>query len=244
MVEDLRLVSPSSWPIPDRRVESPMGALEIQMKVLIAYYSRSGHTDALARHLADELRRREHTVVLDRLEVLEEKSRWNLLLRQAYQYPVVLLSLLLPRLRRWWLLHYPQPEDEIRPPAHPDFSEFDHVCIGGPKWCYISYPVARYLSQAKGLRNKTVSLFATFAGPPFEVFELELLFCPLTHRVEASGGSVAATLGLSSGYHELGVLRIFKLLTRLRLARPLESFSISSEYGKTKIGEFCDEIGR
>jgi hypothetical protein len=214
------------------------------MKVLIAYYSRSGHTEVLSRHLADELRRREHDVALDRLEVLEEKSRWNLLFRQVYQYPVVLLSMLVPRLRRWWLRHYPQPEDDIRPPAHPDLSEFDHVCIGGPKWCYISYPVARYLRQVKGLRNRKVSVFATFAGPPFEVFELELLFRPLTHRIEASGGSVAATLGLSSGYHELGVLRIFELLTRLRLARSLESFSIASEYGKAKIREFCDEIGR
>jgi hypothetical protein len=105
------------------------------MMVLIAYYSRSGHTEGLAQHLADELRRREHTVVLDRLEVLEEKSKWNLLLRQVYQYPVVLLSMLVPRLRRWWLAHYPQPEDDIRPPSHPDVSEFDHVCIGGPKWC-------------------------------------------------------------------------------------------------------------
>lgn len=214
------------------------------MKVLIAYYSRSGHTEGLAQHLADELRRREHTVVHDRLEVLEEKSRWNLLLRQVYQYPVVLLSMLVPRLRRWWLAHYPQPEDDIRPPSHPDVSEFDHVCIGGPKWCYISYPVARYLRQVEGLQNKKVSAFATFAGPPFEVFELELLFRPLTHRIEASGGVVAATLGLSSGYHELGILRVFELLTRLRLARSLESFSIHSEYGKTKIREFCDEISR
>jgi len=214
------------------------------MKVLIAYYSRSGHTEVLARHLADELRRREHTVALDRLEVLEEKSRWNLVFRQAYQYPVVLLSMLVPRLRRWWLRHYPQPEDDIRPPTHPDLSEFDHVCIGGPKWCYISYPVARYLRQITGLRNRKASLFATFAGPPFEIFELELLFRPLSHRIEAAGGSVVATLGLSSGYHELGVLRIFELLTRLKMARSLESFSIASEYGKAKIREFCDEIGR
>ena len=214
------------------------------MKLLIAYYSRSGHTEVLARHLADELRRREHTVVLDRLEVLQEKSGWNLLLRQVYQYPVVLLSLLVPRLRRWWLRHYPQPEDEIRPPAHPDLSGFDHVCIGGPKWCYISYPVARYLRRVTGLSNRKVSLFATFAGPPFEVFELELLFRPLRHRIEAAGASVTATLGLSSGYHELGVLRIFELLSRLKMARPLESFSIASEYGKAKVREFCDEIGR
>ena len=183
------------------------------MKVLIAYYSRSGHTDVLARHLADELRRTEHTVVLDRLEVLEEKSRWNLLLRQVYQYPVVLLSMLLPRLRRWWLAHYPQPEDDIRPPAHPDLSEFDHVCIGGPKWCYISYPVARYLRQVKGLQGKKVSAFATFAGPPFEVFELEALLAPVTPPCRGVGWRCIATLGLSSGYHELGILRIFELLT-------------------------------
>jgi hypothetical protein len=212
------------------------------MKILIAYYSRTGYTAILAERIAQELRPRGHSVVLDRLEVVERKSKWNLLFRQVYQYPIVACTLLSPRFRRWWLAHYPQPEDDIRPPAHSDLSQFDHVCIGGPKWCYISYPVARYLRQVKGLRGKRVSAFATFGGPPFEVFELELLFEPMRRRVEESGGTIVTTLGLSSVYHELFVLGVFKRLTRMKFGRPLESFSIDSEYGKAKLTQFCDEI--
>jgi hypothetical protein len=218
------------------------GARDASMKILIVYYSRTGYTGTLAERIARELQLRSHTVVLERLEVVEEKSKWNLLLRQVYQYPIVACTLLSSRFRRWWLLHYPQPEDDIQPPAHLDVSQFDHVCIGGPKWCYISYPVATYLRQVKGLRGTRVSVFATFGGPPFEVFELELLFEPMRRRVEGSGGVIVATLGLSSVYHELFVLGVFKQLTRIKFGRPLESFSIDSEYGKAKITQFCDKI--
>jgi hypothetical protein len=212
------------------------------MKILVVYYSRSGHTAMLAARIGRELERQNHTVVLDRIEVVERKSKWNLLLRQVYQYPIVACTLLVPRFRRWWLAHYPQPEDDIQPPAHLDVAGFDHVCIGGPKWCYISYPVATYLRQVKGLRGKQVSAFATFGGPPFEVFELELLFEPMRRRVEESGGTIVATLGLSSVYHELFVLGVFKRLTPIKFGRPLESFAIDSEYGRAKIAQFCEKI--
>ncbi len=214
------------------------------MRILIAYYSRTGYTALLAERIAQELRLRDHTVALDRLEVVKKKSKWNLLARQIYQYPMVALSLITPRFRRWWLALYPQPEDVIQPLAHPDVSGFDHVCIGGPKWCYIAYPVARYLKQVKGLDGKKISAFSTFGGPPLEVFELELLFQPFSHRVQRSGGLLVATLGLSSNYHELGVLGIFKLLSRIRFRRPLEFFTVDSEYGRAKIKQFCDEIAQ
>jgi hypothetical protein len=214
------------------------------MKILVSCYSRTGHTEGLARRIAGELKTRGHTVVVDRIEVVRPKSRWNLLIRQVYQYPLVALSVLSSWFRGWWLKHYLQPEDDVQPLSHPDVSDFDHVCIGGPKWCYISYPVARYLKQVKGLRNKKVSAFATFGGPPLEVFELELLFEPLRARIQERGGTLVATLGLSSNYHELSVLGIFKLITRIRFRRPLEFFTVDSDYGKEKVREFCDTIGQ
>jgi hypothetical protein len=214
------------------------------MRILIAYYSRTGYTALLAERIAQELRHRGHTVVLERLEVVEKKSKWNLLARQIYQYPVIALSSISPRFRRWWLAHYPQPEDDVQPLAHPDVSRFDHICIGGPKWCYIAYPVARYLRQVRGLYGKKVSAFSTFGGPPLEVFELELLFQPFSDRVQRWGGSLVATLGLSSNYHELGVLGVFKLLSRIRFRQPLEFFTVDSEYGRAKIKQFCDEVGQ
>ncbi len=213
------------------------------MKILLAYYSRTGHTERLALHLADELRTRGHTAMIERIEVVKPKSRWNLVIRQVYTYPLVALSVWSSSLRRWWLKHYPQPEDDVRPLTHPDVSDFDHVCLGGPKWCYISYPVARYLEQVEGLTDKEVSAFGTFGGPPLPVFELELLFEPIRARIQARGGRLVATLGLSSNYHELSVLGIFRMITRLRFGRPLESFTLDGDYGREKVREFCDRIG-
>jgi hypothetical protein len=214
------------------------------LKILIAYYSRTGHTRTLAERIADEFKARGHEAVFERLEVVREKSRWNLLLRQAYQYPLVVLCLASSSFRRWWLDRYIQPEDDLRPLAHPDVSGFDRICIGGPKWCYISYPVARYLRLLKGLRNKRVSAFSTFAGPPFEVFEIELIFKPMNDRIQALGGTLIATLGLSSNFHELGILPIFKRVTPKVFERSLESFNIDSEYGRQKLLEFCDQTER
>lgn len=212
------------------------------MKILLSCYSRTGHTEGLARQIATDLESRGHAVTIDRIEVLEQKSRWNLLLRQVYQYPLVALSVFSSRFRRCWLEHYPQPEDDLRPLDHPDATGFDHVCIGGPKWCYISYPVARYLRQVGGLERKKVSAFATFGGPPLEVFELELLFEPMRVRLRRRGATLVATLGLSSNYHELSVLGIFRWITRIKFRRPLESFTVDSDYGREKIRAFCDTI--
>jgi len=211
------------------------------MRVLIAYYSRTGYTETLAERIAEELKSRGHEVVLERIEVVKQKSRWNLFFRQIYQYPIVVICLFSSFFRGWWLKHYIQPEDDVQPLAYLDVSEFDRVCIGGPKWCYISYPVSRYLRLLKGLSNKKVSAFSTFGGPPFEVFEIELLFKPMNDRIQALGGTLIATLGLSSNYHELSLLSIFKLASRIVLKRSLESFTIDSEYGKKRIKEFCDQ---
>lgn len=210
------------------------------MRVLMAYYSRSGHTESLAQRIAEELKSRGHEVLFERIQGVRRKSRWNLLLRQIYQYPIVALCLVSSSFRRWWLRHYLQPEDDIQRLVHPDVSGFDRVCIGGPKWCYISYPVSRYLRVVKGLRNKKVSAFSTFGGPPFEVFEMELLFKPMNDRLQALGANLIATLGLSSNHHELHILGIFRLATRIVFKRSLDSFTVDSEYGKEKIQAFCD----
>ena len=214
---------------------------EKKLKILVAYYSRTGHTYTLAERIAEEFKARGHEVVFERIEAARQKSKWNLLFRQIYQYPLVALCLASSSFRRWWLKRYIQPEDDVQPLAHPDVSGFDRICIGGPKWCYISYPVARYLRQLKGLQDKKVSAFSTFAGPPFEVFEIELIFKPMKDRIQALGGTLIATLGLSSNFHELGILPIFRRVTPKVFQRSLESFTIDSAYGKEKIKEFCDE---
>jgi len=214
------------------------------MRFLVAYYSRTGYTGTLAQRIAAEFESRGHEVVSERIETVKRRSRWNLLFSLRYQPPTLALCLASSSFRRWWLKRYLQPEDDIHPLAHRDVSEFDRVCIGGPKWCYISYPISRYLRLLKGLHNKKVSAFSTFGGPPFEVFEIELIFKPMNDRIQALGGTLIATLGLSSNYHELGILGIFRVLTRIVFKRSLESFTVDSEYGKEKIKEFCDENER
>lgn len=92
------------------------------------------------------------------------------------------------------------------------------------------------------MHGKKVGAFATFAGPPFEVFELELLFVPMGHRLRRAGATLAATLGLSSDYHELFLLPVFKVLSRLVFGRPIGSFSLESDYGRKKTEEFCTAI--
>lgn len=212
------------------------------MKILMPYYTRSGCTGKLADRIEQELESRGHTVFVDRLDVVKRKTRWNLLFRQIHQYPLVALTLFSSSFRNWWLKHHFQPEDEIKPPVYPDVSEFDHICIGGPKWCYVSYPVARYLKQVKGLNNKTVSAFSTFGGPPLKVFEHELIFKPMNDQVLTSGGKLTATLGLSSNFHELFLVWIFRMVSWIIFRRSLKSFTIDSDYGRDKLLKFCRNI--
>jgi hypothetical protein len=117
------------------------------MKILIAYYSRTGFTEKLADRIAQEFKSRGHIVKRDRIDVVTRKSCWNLLFRQIYQYPLVGIALISSSFYQWWMKSYHQPEDKIQQHDYPDVSGFDHVCIGGPKWCYTSYPIARYLKH-------------------------------------------------------------------------------------------------
>jgi len=212
------------------------------MNILIVCYSRTGFTEKMAGRIAQELKSRGHVVKMDRLKVVTQKSCWNLLFRQIYQYPLVGLSVLSHSFYQWWVKRYHQPEDDIQPHNYPEVSEFDHVCIGGPKWAYTSYPIARYLNQISGLTGKSVSAFSTFGGPPLKVFELGFIFTPMNRQIQRAGGKLVSSLGVSSNYHELHLIWIFRLFSRLVLRRPLKSFTIDSDYGKQKLTSFCDNI--
>jgi len=212
------------------------------MNILIVCYSRTGFTEKMAGRIAQELKSRGHVVKMDRLKVVTQKSCWNLLFRQIYQYPLVGLSVLSHSFYQWWVKRYHQPEDDIQQHTYPEVSEFDHVCIGGPKWAYTSYPIARYLNQISGLTGKSVSAFSTFGGPPLKVFELGFIFTPMNRQIQRAGGKLVSSLGVSSNYHELHLIWIFRLFSRLVLRRPLKSFTIDSDYGKQKLTSFCDNI--
>lgn len=216
------------------------------MKILLAYFSRTGNTERLALHLAGELRSRGCQVAVERIRVEQHRSKWRLALPLLSTLPVLPFYLWLPSFRRWWHERYPQVEQSIHPLAYPDASEFDAICIGGPKWLYMSYPVARYLQQIRGIGGKKVGAFATFCGPPLPVFEMEMLFAPLQLQLQQRGASLGASLAVSSQFHEFFFFNemeyVFRLASRLRFKRPLHSFALESEWGKEQVQRFCEEI--
>jgi hypothetical protein len=87
-----------------------------------------------------------------------------------------------------------------------------------------------------------VSAFATFGGPPLKMFELEFIFKSINWQIQKSDGKLISTLGLSSNYHELHLIWIFRLVSWFVFRRSLKSFTVSSDYGKQKIKTFCDKI--
>lgn len=213
------------------------------MKILISFYSRSGHTEALACRLQQELQAQGHEVALEKIACTEETGKWQLVPPLWSAVPLVPLILWLPPFRRWWLRHYPQPEVAIEPLRHPDVSAFDCVLVGGPKWLYIAYPLARYLRTVDGLAGKPVGAFATFCGPPLKVFELEMLFSPIAHRLAERGTRLAASLAVSSHFHEFffrgEMVGVFRLISRLRFGRSLRSFMLDSPWGRQEVAGFC-----
>lgn len=216
------------------------------MKILIPYYSSSGHTEQLATMLAAEMDARGHDVLLEKIESVQERNKWLLVPPLLPLLPFLPVYLLYAPFRHWWLSRYRQPEQDIKPLKYPDVSGFDLIMLGGPKWLYISFPVARYLNTVEGLDQKKVGAFATFCGPPLQVFELEMLFRPLKDRISARGASLIDTLAISSGYHPFfwfGEMEaIFRWISKRAFNCPLEAFELESEWGRSEVQRFCNSV--
>ncbi|OGB24494.1 MAG: hypothetical protein A3I66_10825 [Burkholderiales bacterium RIFCSPLOWO2_02_FULL_57_36] len=216
------------------------------MNILIPYYSRSGHTERLALTLAARLRSLGHCVALEKISVQSVRSKWRLALPLLSTLPVLPLYLWNTSFRRWWLQRYPQAQQSIQALSYPDVSSFDRICIGGPKWLYIAYPVARYLEQVQGLAGKPVGAFATFCGPPLAIFELEMLFTPLRQRIERKRAHLISTLAISSHFHEFFFFNemeyVFRLISRLAFKKSLSSYMLESPWGEREVQLFCTAL--
>jgi flavodoxin len=116
------------------------------MKILIAYYSRTKHTEELALAIKKELEKRKHSVHVEKIKPKKEHSFWG-----------------------WFFIRFFKGECEIEEPKIKDVSEYDVICIGSPNWTRLSLPMRRYLKIVSGLENKPVGFFSTTWGPP--VFE-------------------------------------------------------------------------
>ncbi|MCD6571127.1 MAG: hypothetical protein J7L53_10535 [Deltaproteobacteria bacterium] len=212
------------------------------MKILVAYFSRTGYTEQLAKAISSELETRGHSIEYEIIKPAVCYSWFREVARDFPRYPFIAFGLLSSVYREHYLKSYHQVEEDIQALTYPDISEFDRICIGGPKWAQISYPVARYLQTIRGIRGKKIGAFATFGGPPLKIFEVELVFRPMTRLIERMGGSVVATVGVSSAYHDAGIMPLFKLFSYLRFQQPIKNFKLGTEYANKGIMDFCNNI--
>ena len=148
------------------------------MKVLIAYYSKSGGTEKLAETLAEEFLNRGHTVDIEKIRPVKEHSFLG-----------------------WWNLRIVKDDCDIQPSKIDDVSKYDIVCIGSPNWTRLSLPVARYIKQINGLKYKNIGFFATTAAWPqiewyiLSAYLLDLSFAGIVNR---KGGRIIDSILLST----------------------------------------------
>lgn len=210
------------------------------MKILCAYFSRTGYTERLMKEIGTRLEKRGNSIEWEEIKTTEKTSCYTELKKDLHHYPGIFISLFKASWRNHFTATYVQTEEDIQTPAFPDVSQFDRIIIAGPKWARISYPVARYIQSLKGLAGKKIGSVSTFGGPPFRFFELELIEKSMNRIVEEAGASVIAHLGISSGYHELGLMPLFRFISRIRFCKPVKYFIIGSEYSDQQIESFCD----
>jgi len=192
------------------------------MKVLIAYYSRTGKTKELAEIIADEFRNRGHSVDIERIIAAEEHSFFGWFYARFFKQ---------------------RQAGEILEPEIKDVSRYDAICIGSPNWARLSLPVTRYLQQIEGLKFKNVGLFSTTFFWPFlewyiiSAYLLELTFSNL---IIERGGRPIVNILLSSAFKNWGVKSEYGKKAVEKFCSTMETPVLSyKEYGlvQKEIGE-------
>jgi len=212
------------------------------MRMLVAYFSHTGNTEKLALAIRVELEKRGHEVEVEKIKTAVTYSWLREAARDFPRYPSIIFSLMCAPWKRHHMRTYNQVEEDIQALQYPDVSEFDRICVGGPKWAQISYPVARYLQIVRGIRGKKVGTFCTFGGPPLPVFEEEFIFEPMRRLIERMGAQVIGRVCVSSAYHAARLMPLFRVLSRIRFRRPVTDFLLESEYGEAGVRNFCSAI--
>ncbi len=171
------------------------------MKILIAFYSRTGGTEKVAEVFKKELERRGHSIDVERVKPVQEHGFWG-----------------------WFFLRIFKKECKIQPPAVKDASKYDAVCVGSPNWTRLSLPVARYLREVTGLKEKRVVFFsATAFLPSIEWYFFSAYFLDLTFSriIKQKGGRIIGSILLSSKF---------------------KKWDFASKYGENAIKGLCDKI--
>jgi len=155
------------------------------VKILIAYYSRTGGTEKVAEALKKELENRGHSIDIEKVKPAKEHSFWV-----------------------WFLVRIFRGECEIQPPKVKNLSKYEAILIGSPNWTRLSLPMARYLRKIEGLRYKNIGFFSTTVLPPaFECYILSAYLLDLTFAriVEKRGGRIIESIMLSSWLEKWGI---------------------------------------
>lgn len=213
------------------------------MKVLIAYFSSTGNTEKVAELISNEMQKRGHKVFYERIKAVKPKAWYIQVMRDAPKYLSLGFGIMFNFWHKRYIQSYRQLEDDIIPLQYEDVSEFDALFIGSPKWTQISFPVARYLKSVKGLQHKKVGLFATFAGPPLQRFELNLIFKTMERFLTQRKATVIDSIGISSARHpNPALMPFFWLASIIRFGRSIRHFTINSQYSKDGILRVCDAV--
>ena len=107
------------------------------MKILIAYFSKSGYTKDLAKTIERKLISRGHTVEFEIIKRAKNCSWFVEIFREILFYSSIDFALVNSWWRKYHLKTYNQIEEAIEPLSYPNITNFDIVCIGGPKWAHI-----------------------------------------------------------------------------------------------------------
>ena len=155
------------------------------MKILLAFYSRSGSTEKLAKKIENIFLEKGHEVDIEKIEPKKERSFWA-----------------------WQLLRLFHSEVDIKTPKITDASTYDTVILGSPNWSRVSLPMKKYISEIRGLGGKSVGLFSTTAlWPSLEwyIFSAFIFFSTFTNAVNDKGGRVVDSISLSSLFKRGGI---------------------------------------
>lgn len=134
------------------------------MKILVAYYSKSGAVEKAAKKIKDELVVQGHEVDLENISPKKERSSF------AWRF---------------------SPKTEIQPLKIKNLSGYDRIILGAPNWTMIPPPMKRYLSLVEGLKDKSVSLYSTTTlWPAIEryFFSAYLLLMSFNKEINRKGG--------------------------------------------------------
>jgi flavodoxin len=135
------------------------------VKVLIAFFSYTGNTRAVAYQLATLLNSK-------RVEVDVEEIQPT----KRYPYLYWLTLSFIPNLRT----HIKQPKL--------DPSRYDLLCLGLPKWTLACPPINQYLKEVN-LEGKALGLFVTYGG-----FDERRYLKQMMKQLAKKGAKIKATL--------------------------------------------------